>query len=318
MSPVSDQPTVVSVEGAYGRVESSQPEEHDGQLQVLVGFENGERLWVPADKLLLQEDGNFQLTLSLAELSQQYTRPTIAARPSDLADAPLADAERTRQMPRQAPAQAAPAAESDALETPDFPEAAADVAELPSADVDIIRVSRVVESYREDIGTALMREAVDIHRVPVNEYVDEAPPIRYEDDRIIIPVLEEVLHVEKRLLVKEEVVVTKRRTQVTAEQPALRQRTHVVAEPSSDQASPPPSDTYRRHFEAQQFAGAHGFAYYEPAYRFGEVLRSSTRYRGWDWTRLEPEARALWERDNPGTWAAIQPAVRFAWSAPAT
>jgi hypothetical protein len=164
------------------------------------------------------------------------------------------------------------------------------------------------------VGASLLREEVDIHRVPVNQYVDEAPPIRYEDDRIIIPVLEEVLHVAKRLLVKEEVVVTKRRTQVAAEQRELRQETHVVAAPEDASAPPTGQERYRQHYEAQQYPGTRGFAYYEPAYRFGELLRNAARYRGWPWEQLEPEAQALWERDNPGTWHQVQPAVHYAWS----
>src|SRR5690349_5547973 len=100
MSPVSEYPTVISSEGAYGRVESEGPEEHDGSLKVLVNFDNGERVWVPADQLILQEDGNFQLQMSLTELSLQHTLPTVAARPADL-EALLAGGapEATRQMP---------------------------------------------------------------------------------------------------------------------------------------------------------------------------------------------------------------------------
>ena len=81
---------------------------------------------------------------------------------------------------------------------------------------------------------------------------------------------------------------------------------------------PPEADVqrFRSHYESQSHAGARGFAYYEPAYRYGQALRASARYRGWPWEKLEPEARTLWERDNPGTWETVQPAVRFAWSPP--
>jgi uncharacterized protein (TIGR02271 family) len=337
MSPVPEHPTVISAEGAFGRVESSGPEDHNGDLKVLVNFDNGERLWVPADKLILQEDGNFQLQMSLGELSLQHTRPTIVARPSEFdLMAETAGMDATQRMPRPSeavldappatPSQAAvyPAAEpapndpEDVLDEPYFPPAeAAPKPEDQVAEFEHVQVSRVVESYREDVGAALLREEVDIDRIPVNEYVDEAPPIRYEDDRTIIPVLEEVLLVEKRLLLKEEVVITKRRTQVTSEQRELRQKTQVVVEPTSDGAAPngeAETERFRRHYEAQAHPGARGFAYYEPAYRFGERLRSAARYRGWTWDQLAPEARALWERDNPGTWDAIQPAVQFAWN----
>jgi uncharacterized protein (TIGR02271 family) len=330
MSPVTEYPTVISAEGVYGRVESEGPETHDGNLEVLVSFDNGERLWVPADRLILQEDGNYQLNMSLQELSVQLTRPTLAARPADL-DAMLkaSPVETTQKMPvltadlqpavpppSPAAAPSTPAELDDDLEAPDFPTAAADLPEAPDAGLDHVQLSRVVESVREDVGASLLREEVEIHRVPVNQYVDEAPPIRYEDDRIIIPVLEEVLQVEKRLLVKEEVVVTKRRSQAAAEQRELRQTTQVVAAPASADAPGFDEARYRRHYEAQRHPGAHGFAYYEPAYRFGDALRRAARYQGWTWARVEPEARALWERDNPGTWATLAPAVRYAWTTP--
>ncbi len=325
MSPVTEHPTVISPEGASGRVESDAPEERDGDLKVLVNFENGERLWVPAQLLILQADGNFQLQMSLAELSRQHTQPTVAARPAD-PEALLAAAQdqaaqhMARPSAPDAIERAAPAANTaapeDVLDEPYFPPPAAEVVSEPASELDYVQVSRVVESFREDVGIALLREEVDIHRVPVNEYVDVAPPIRYEDDRIIIPVVEEVLLVEKRLLVKEEVVVTKRRTQVTAQQRELRQSTQVLVEPQAGPTGAPvetTNDHFRQHYEAQAHPGARSFAYYEPAYRFGQALQTAARYRGWDWERLEPEARAVWERDNPGAWDSLQPAVRFAW-----
>jgi uncharacterized protein (TIGR02271 family) len=44
-----------------------------------------------------------------------------------------------------------------------------------------------------------------IKRVPVNLVVDAAPAIRQEGDTIIVPVVEEIMVVEKRLLLKEEI-----------------------------------------------------------------------------------------------------------------
>jgi hypothetical protein len=38
------------------------------------------------------------------------------------------------------------------------------------------------------------------------------------------------------------------------------------------------------------------------------------RYRGWDWDRLEPEARRTWQERYPKTlWDDIKDAVRYAW-----
>ena len=44
-----------------------------------------------------------------------------------------------------------------------------------------------------------------IERVPIDRVVDVAPAIRHEGDTIIVPVVEEIMVVEKRLLLKEEI-----------------------------------------------------------------------------------------------------------------
>ncbi|MBF8964538.1 YsnF/AvaK domain-containing protein [Pontibacter sp. FD36] len=72
------------------------------------------------------------------------------------------------------------------------------------------------EVHREDVDLDLpiIHEEAEIERVEINQYVDTPPPpVRYEGDKMIIPVLKEVLVVEKRLLVVEEIHVTKRRTE---------------------------------------------------------------------------------------------------------
>ena len=72
------------------------------------------------------------------------------------------------------------------------------------------------EVHREDVDLDLpiIHEEAEVERVEINQYVDTPPPpVRYEGDKMIIPVLKEVLVVEKRLLVVEEIHVTKRRTQ---------------------------------------------------------------------------------------------------------
>ena len=55
-----------------------------------------------------------------------------------------------------------------------------------------------------------MQEDIQIERVPVNRWLSEPASVRYEGDIMIIPVMEEVPVVEKRLRLKEELRVTKR------------------------------------------------------------------------------------------------------------
>jgi stress response protein YsnF len=61
----------------------------------------------------------------------------------------------------------------------------------------------------EEIDEVVAIETVDVKRVPIARYVDTPASIRKEGNTTIVPVHEEVLVVEKRLLLKEEWHVTK-------------------------------------------------------------------------------------------------------------
>jgi uncharacterized protein (TIGR02271 family) len=75
-----------------------------------------------------------------------------------------------------------------------------------------------------------------IERVPVNLIVESAPAIRQEGDTIIVPVLEEIMVVEKRLLLKEEIDI--RRQEVVQH---LRQPVRLRSEEVSLERQPPRS-----------------------------------------------------------------------------
>jgi uncharacterized protein (TIGR02271 family) len=75
-----------------------------------------------------------------------------------------------------------------------------------------VRVSKTVEEREEVVDEPLTQETVDVERVSINRPVDAPAGIRYEGDTMIIPIFEEVLVVEKRLMLKEEIRVTRRKT----------------------------------------------------------------------------------------------------------
>ena len=80
-----------------------------------------------------------------------------------------------------------------------------------------VHFTKRVTERDEVVDEALLRQAVTVERVPINQIVAEAPPSRQEGDTLIVPVLEEVLVTEKRLMLKEEIRIT--RTQTTAHEP---------------------------------------------------------------------------------------------------
>ena len=74
-----------------------------------------------------------------------------------------------------------------------------------------VRVHKTVQQQTETIDEPTLREEVEIEHVPVNRFIDAPPAVRYEGDVMIVPLLEEVLVVEKKLVLREEIRITKRR-----------------------------------------------------------------------------------------------------------
>ncbi len=81
-----------------------------------------------------------------------------------------------------------------------------------------VRVTKTVREREEVIDEPLVKEEVQVKRVPVNRVVDGRVEIRQEGETMIVPVLEEVLVVEKRLVLKEEWHITRRRVEAHSPQ----------------------------------------------------------------------------------------------------
>ena len=95
-------------------------------------------------------------------------------------------------------------------------------------------VHKTVSERDENVEMLLRRTDVSVERVPVGRTVTEAPASRQEGDVLIIPVLEEVLVVEKRLVLKEELHIRKTTTERTAHE-VVRLRTETATiEPSGN------------------------------------------------------------------------------------
>jgi uncharacterized protein (TIGR02271 family) len=98
---------------------------------------------------------------------------------------------------------------------------------------------------REEIAEAvLQQDELSVERVPLGVPVDVAPPVREEGDVLIVPVLEEQLVIQTRLILKEELRITRRRREETFREPVrLRvERAEVVREGGRDPADTPDSE----------------------------------------------------------------------------
>ena len=93
-----------------------------------------------------------------------------------------------------------------------------------------VRVRTVVREHERVVDEPLAVETVEVERVPVGRWVEAAPAVRREGDTTVIPVLEEVVVVEKRLRLVEEVRVTRRRTTRRASERVTLRREEAVVE----------------------------------------------------------------------------------------
>jgi uncharacterized protein (TIGR02271 family) len=174
--------------------------------QLVIAFADGSQLIVPEDVLIAQPDGTYHLRLHHPALVQEVTTASGADEPLVV---PVVAEELTvekRQVTRGT-----------------------------------VRIHTRVETREEVVDEPLQREEVAVERVPVNALVEgEAPMPHDENEVFVIPILEEVLVVQKRLFLKEEVRVTRRRTTMRKPQQVTLRREVVEVErlaPSEPSAS---------------------------------------------------------------------------------
>jgi uncharacterized protein (TIGR02271 family) len=146
-------------------------------------MESGQQILVPTAALIRQPDGSYYVPLNLAELAASGN----AGHPGS----------------------------NNALVLPVIAEELA--VEKRVVETGKVRITKVVHEREAVVDEPLLREEVEVERVPIERVVDGPIPVRYENDTVIVSILEEVLVVQKRLMLKEELHIRKRN--VEAHQP---------------------------------------------------------------------------------------------------
>ncbi len=95
-----------------------------------------------------------------------------------------------------------------------------------------VRIHKTVAEHPCQIDESLLRDEVQVSHVPVDRIVplDQAPATRYEGDTLVVPILEEVLVVERRLRIKEELHITRTRHEERHAETVLLKSEHVSVE----------------------------------------------------------------------------------------
>jgi uncharacterized protein (TIGR02271 family) len=182
---------VTDRDGRRGRIDTAAPQTREGgRPEVLVHLEGGQQAYIPVDELVLQDDGSFTLPFSLSEIARPQRRHEVA---DDAGDETIVTPHRTQ--------------EEERIVMP----VVAETLDVQKRRVQTggVRIKKVVHEREEVVDEPLMREEVQVKRVPINRVVEAPVPVRHVGNTMIISLLEEVLVVEKRLMLKEELHITK-------------------------------------------------------------------------------------------------------------
>ena len=88
----------------------------------------------------------------------------------------------------------------------------------------------MVETSEQMVREALSSQNVKVTRVAVDQPVTTVPEIRTENGITIVPVLEEILIVEKRLILREELHIEQEVSHETVEVPVSLRKQRAVVE----------------------------------------------------------------------------------------
>jgi stress response protein YsnF len=101
-----------------------------------------------------------------------------------------------------------------------------------------IQIALITGMREQLIDEELTHVRVEIERVPIGRTIEVVPPVSHEGDITIIPVVEEIVVVERRLVLKEEVRVRRVSTKEQhRETVVLRQQEAVVTREEPDSQS---------------------------------------------------------------------------------
>ena len=146
--------------------------------QVEIRLDNGQQLLVPTEMLVRQQDGSYYLSLSPLEVEQFGRRD--------------ADSSKTLVV-------------SVIVEELEVQKRIVETGK--------VRITKIVHERETIVDEPFLRDEVEVERVLIDRVVDAPVPVRYEDDTMIVPIMEEVLVIEKRLVLKEELYIRKRRVE---------------------------------------------------------------------------------------------------------
>jgi len=164
-------------DGVWGTLVPVVPPLPDNVEQVVVQAVNGQQILVPTDILIQQPDGSYYLPLRLAELKHSGGEHDEYQGEPIVVPVLVEEIEVQKRL----------------------------------VETGKVRITKVVHEREALVDEPLFHDKVAITHVPMQRVVDGPVPVREENGTTIISIVEEVLVVEKRLMLREEIHIRKQR-----------------------------------------------------------------------------------------------------------
>jgi uncharacterized protein (TIGR02271 family) len=193
--------------------------EEEGSASIGVRLDDGSHVAVSREQLEPLADGTVLLKTPLERLALDNA-PGISVRAAKTVPVAGAQSETERDSdPRELGASAPQPAESVVI--PRLEEQLQiDKSQFLRGSV---RVRVAPTEHQQTVSVPVTDVEAEVRRVAIGKIVESAPPVREEGNTVIVPVIEEVLVVEKRLLLREEVhIVRHPKTRIEEHQVTLR------------------------------------------------------------------------------------------------
>jgi uncharacterized protein (TIGR02271 family) len=183
-------------DGVWGTVVPASLHLSSNTVQVVVQTESGQPVLVPKDILVQQPDGSSYLPLRLAEL--EHTRSEHGGHQDESMVVPVLVEELEIQK--------------------------------RLVETGKVRMTKVVHEREALVDEPLLHDKVAITRVPMQRVVDGPVPVREENGTTIISIVEEVVVVEKRWMLREEIHIRTQRIETHQPQRITLRREDVQVE----------------------------------------------------------------------------------------
>jgi uncharacterized protein (TIGR02271 family) len=199
---ISGSRRVKDKDGVWGTVVPASPRRSSSAEQAVVQIDSGQQLLVPTDLLVQQSDGSYYLPLRLAELEHYSNEHHVHQGEPMVVPVLVEELEVQKRL----------------------------------VETGKVRITKEVQERETLVDEPLFHDKVAITRVPIQRVVDGPVPVREENGTTIISIVEEVLVVEKRLMLQEEIHIRKQRIETHQPQRITLRREAVRVEriPNAD------------------------------------------------------------------------------------